>query len=248
MSASPEPPALEDDPLLASLPRIDEHPVVGSCVLRRHIAEGGFGTVFEAWHIGARAPMAVKLLRTSGLEEQQRTESILRFQREGRTLLGLAQWEWLTRRVAASEASFKLICTGMIWNGATRPGKTDHWGTYSEERDALFAYLDEQEVSGVVLVGGDIHRSRVVEHERQRLDAYPLTELITSPLGNSVIVAANAPHPGLRWDAGLPETFLLVSVDAGAGSGRATLTATFKDATGKVHHELRLEEAELAHR
>ena len=165
-----------------------------------------------------------------------------------RTLLGQAQWEWLTRRVAASEASFKLICTGMIWNGATRPGKTDHWGTYSEERDALFAYLDEQEVSGVVLVGGDIHRSRVVEHERQRLDAYPLTELITSPLGNSVIVAANAPHPGLRWDAGLPETFLLVGVDAGAGSGRATLTATSKDATGKVHHELRLEEAELAHR
>ena len=52
----------------------------------------------------------------------------------------------------------------MIWNGAVRPNKPDHWEAYAHERDALFRFLGENDIEGVVLVGGDIHRTRVVRH------------------------------------------------------------------------------------
>ena len=129
------------------------------------------------------------------------------------TLLGRSQWDWLRRGLVASTATFKILASGMIWNGAVRPGKTDHWETYAYERDALFQFIGNNKISGVVLVGGDVHRSRVVRHATRGSAGYRLTELITSPMHGSVIAAANAPHPGLVADFGEPHAFLLVTVD-----------------------------------
>lgn len=158
-------------------------------------------------------------------------------------LLGEAQWQWLTSKLEASDATFKLLCTGMIWNAATRPGKTDHWGTYIAERNALFRWIGEHDISGVVLVAGDIHRSRVIRHNTTRRVGYELVELISSPLANTIIEAANAPHRGLEWDAGIPDSFLLVeTVEQEAG---LELRARFMDSKGEQHHEVRLPESAL---
>ena len=159
------------------------------------------------------------------------------------SLLGATQWRWLTTRIASSTATFKLLCTGMIWNDATRPLKTDHWGTYHVERDALFRFLGDEEISGVVLIAGDIHRSRVIEHATTESAGYRLTELITSPLANRVIELANAPHPGLRWDAGVPDTFLMIDADSTVGP--PTLTARFLDSAGEELHVVHLDAASL---
>ncbi|MCP3917916.1 MAG: hypothetical protein GY711_20405 [bacterium] len=150
------------------------------------------------------------------------------------TLLGSQQWAWLKERLAASTATFKILASGMIWNGATRPFKTDHWAHYPHERAALFAYLGENKIEGVVLVGGDIHRSRAVRHATRDVVGYDLVELISSPLANFVIEAANAPHPGLLKDMGVDQSFLLI--DASADPPR--LTARFQDKDGKTLYEL----------
>ena len=159
------------------------------------------------------------------------------------TLLGRQQWEWLRQELRASTAPFKLLASGMIWNGAVRPGKPDHWESYPHEREALFRFIGQEKIPGVVLVGGDIHRTRVLRHETTETAGYPLMELITSPIHESVIDAANAPHPGLVHDSGEPHSFLLISVDTTVTP--STLVAQFQNAAGRELYSLTLNTAML---
>ena len=160
------------------------------------------------------------------------------------TLLGRQQWEWLRQELRASTAPFKLLASGMIWNGAVRPGKPDHWGSYPHEREALFRFIGEEGISGVVLVGGDIHRTRVLRHQSTELTGYPLVELITSPIHASIIDAANAPHPDLVHDSGEPHSFLLITVDTTVTP--PTLVAQFQNAAGRELYSLTLSTAMLS--
>lgn len=148
------------------------------------------------------------------------------------TLLGANQWKWLKQGLKQSTAPFKILASGMIWNGATRPNKTDHWMHYPHERQALFEYLREAQISGVVLVGGDIHRTRALRHSTKDVAGYDLLELITSPMHDSIIEAANAPHPDLLFDAGEPHSFLIVDCDT--QQSPPVLTARFLNADGDV--------------
>ncbi|MFN0041567.1 MAG: alkaline phosphatase D family protein, partial [Burkholderiales bacterium] len=154
------------------------------------------------------------------------------------TLLGEQQWAWLERSLVASTAPFKLLACGMIWNDAVRPAKTDFWGAYPAEREHLFRFIGEKRVGGVVLVGGDIHRSRVVRHETRELAGYEISELITSPLAQAVIAAADAPHPGLVWDIGAEQTYLVVEADTKGDD--SALRATFRDERGRELFAYRL--------
>ncbi|MEZ6016890.1 MAG: alkaline phosphatase D family protein [Planctomycetota bacterium] len=148
------------------------------------------------------------------------------------TLLGRAQWDWLREGLRGSRAEFKVLACGMIWNGAVRPGKTDHWGAYPAEFEGLCRFLGEEHISGVVLVGGDIHRSRVVVHDTKALVGYALVELISSPMHSRIIEAANVPHPGLRFDSGEGHVVCIVT----ALQGR--LRATFQTPDAVLHEEV----------
>ncbi len=130
------------------------------------------------------------------------------------TLLGSKQWAWLKKGLEASRAPFKIISCGMIFNGATRPGKTDHWGHYPHERQALIDFIGETPIPGVLIVTGDIHRCRHLSYPASEGAGYPLDEWITSPLANTVISTANAPHPALVFDGGEKSVYLRVEVDA----------------------------------
>ena len=160
------------------------------------------------------------------------------------TLLGTAQWEWLKRELKASQAPFKVLACGMVFNEATWPGKPDHWGAYPHEREALFKFIGENRITGVLLVAGDIHRSRVIRHASKDAAGYDLLELITSPMLGRVIRWADVPHPGLLWDRGEPNTFMLLSADSTVEP--AVIEAQFMNASGDVIHHLRLESPDLS--
>ena len=162
---------------------------------------------------------------------------------EGPSMLGARQWAWLREGLLASDAPFKLLASGLIWNGAVRPGKPDHWDSYPAERAALLEFLGEERINGVVLVGGDIHRTRVLRHPTEETVGYALTELVTSPIHAGVIEEANAPHPALVFDSGTPHAFLLLTCDSTVRP--ATLHASFQDATGRELHALTLSDTEL---
>ena len=91
----------------------------------------------------------------------------------------------------------------------------------------------------MVLVGGDIHRSRVIRHDTKASAGYNIIELISSPMHRSVIKSANAPHPGLIKDMGEPHTFLLL--DAAQRDGVATAArARFVNDEGTEHFAIDL--------
>jgi alkaline phosphatase D len=134
----------------------------------------------------------------------------------------------------------------MIWNYAVRPGKPDHWDSYREEKEALFRFLGRERISGVVLMGGDVHRTRVLRYDTSDSVGYPLTELITSPIhdGGGAMVANNAPHPDLIHDSGEPHSFLLLTADT--TSSPPTLHARFENSAGRELYSLTLDTAALS--
>ncbi len=155
------------------------------------------------------------------------------------SLLGAEQWDWLLDGLKTSTAPVKVLACGMIWNGSTRPGKQDHWGSYPYEREALFRHIGQHKIQGVTLVGGDIHRSRVIRHASAPLAGYDILELIASPMHDGVIASANAPHPGLIKDMGEPRTFLLLNASQRAGEV-TVLGARFVNAAGEEHFSIDL--------
>ncbi len=182
-----------------------------------------------------RGPVEVFLLDTRYFSAMEPSP----FRKHQASLLGRVQWKWLQDGLAASTAPVKLLTCGMIWNGATRPGKEDHWGSYPHELDALFRFIGEKEIFGVVLVAGDIHRSRVLRHATKDRAGYDIYELISSPMHDGIIESANAPHPGLIRDMGEPNTFLLIEV-AQKDQAITDLTARFVNSSGREHFRIDL--------
>lgn len=147
------------------------------------------------------------------------------------TLLGAQQWTWLERSLKESTATFKILACGMVFNGATRPGKTDHWGNYPAEYFRLLNILKKHAVKGVSLVSGDIHWSRVIKHDAKKYIGYDLIEYITSPIHEKLIVAANAPHKGDLFSVGEINSFLLL--EAIHNNKESSLTMTITNSDGK---------------
>ena len=186
-----------------------------------------------------RGPVEVFLLDTRYFAATEPSP----FDPEQPSLLGKTQWRWLLQKLKTSAAPFKILACGMIWNEAVRPGKLDHWGTYLYEREALFDFVGQENISGVLLVGGDIHRTRFLHHHSQKSAGYRIPELITSPVHAGVIETANTPHPALVYDAGEPNTFLLLDVE---GQGpNALLNARFFNKLGETIYKVRFQRQQL---
>ncbi len=191
------------------------------------------------YHRFRRGPLEVFLLDTRWFGDMEPSPA----GGELKSLLGKRQLEWLRQGLAASAAPFKVLASSTVWNGAVRPHKVDHWGHWPHERDALFAWLGTAHIGGVVLVSGDIHRTRAIVHPTRALAGYDLPELITSPLAQTPIAAGAVPTPGLLFDAGIPHTFL--QLDARIDGDTAELTARLCDGEGKVLFTLTRTAAQL---
>ena len=148
-------------------------------------------------------------------------------------LLGAEQWGWLERELTASTAVFKVIASGMIFNDAVRPNKTDHWGAYPHEQQGLYELIGRLGLEGVVLVGGDVHRHRIVRHlDSKAAVGYELVEFISSPVHDQIIAAANAPHPGLVLDIGTGNIYLELECET---SGETpVLISRYVDSSGRT--------------
>lgn len=128
-----------------------------------------------------------------------------------KTCIGKKQWEWLQQSLKASDAPFKLLCTGMVWYPKGNKEK-DHWETYSAEREAIFQFIKKEKIAGVVLISGDIHVSRHHDYGKDRL-GYPLHECVVSPMHSSVIKSLDVPHPAKVWSKPAPNVFMTVKAD-----------------------------------
>jgi alkaline phosphatase D len=177
-----------------------------------------------------RGPLEVFLLDTRSFADTGPSP----FAAEARTLLGPAQSAWLQAGLRQSLAPFKVLACGMVWNGAVRPKKLDCWANWSDERDALWRWLGSAGIGGVVLVSGDVHRSRVLRHATHTSVGYELLEFVTSPLAQNPIASNAVEVPGLEFDAAEPHSALLLHA-TGHGAA-AQLQATFVAGDGREFH------------
>lgn len=98
------------------------------------------------------------------------------------SMLGPTQKVWLKNALLASQASFKVICSSVPMAPGTKPGSLDTWDGHAAERQELFDYLAQNQISGVLLLAADRHRSDLWKIERK--NAYPLYEMMSSRLTN----------------------------------------------------------------
>jgi len=151
------------------------------------------------------------------------------------SLLGAAQWKWLEDGLRASTAPFKVVASSMVWNNRVRALKSDCWGAYPHEFERFQDIVRATGATGVVLVSGDVHRSRVLVHPTSARAGYDLVELVTSPLHARVHADAAVTGPEVVFDSGVPNAFLML--EARGVAGEHSLSARFVSASGTVFHE-----------
>ena len=100
---------------------------------------------------------------------------------EHKRMLGDAQFTWLLEGLKNSTAKFKVIASGSTLDHS----KVDGWKIYTFSRHRLFDSLKEHQISGVMYMSGDIHKSLVWEHPESKRVGYPLVEVISSGVANS---------------------------------------------------------------
>jgi len=98
-----------------------------------------------------------------------------------KTMLGQGQREWLKAGLKASRAPFKILISGSAWSAGKGPGG-DAWSAYLHERDALFDFIRDEKISGVVGMSGDTHVAELNCVPWSEKGGYDFYDLTTSPL------------------------------------------------------------------
>jgi alkaline phosphatase D len=98
-----------------------------------------------------------------------------------KTMLGAAQYEWLTEKLEASTAVFKVLVAGGGWGKGKGIGG-DSWAGYPHERDRLFDFIRDSEITGVVLMSGDSHVGELNVIPWSNRGGYDLYDMVSSPL------------------------------------------------------------------
>jgi alkaline phosphatase D len=99
----------------------------------------------------------------------------------GKTLLGAAQLAWLKMSLRESRATFKVLACGSGWSVAKGPGE-DSWAAFLHERDALFDFIRDEAIGGVVLISGDTHVGELNCIPWSEHGGYDLYDIVSSPL------------------------------------------------------------------
>ncbi|MFZ9879797.1 MAG: alkaline phosphatase D family protein [Phycisphaerales bacterium] len=152
------------------------------------------------------------------------------------SLLGERQWAWLADRLARSTAPVKIVASSMVWHELGSATKRDHWGAYPHEFARFARLVKSTRASGVVLVSGDIHRSRVVTHRTADLAGEDLVEIVTSPLHARSFASGALAGPDVAFDGGIARSYLVVDADA-SDPAAPKVAVRIKDAAGTTHFE-----------
>lgn len=102
------------------------------------------------------------------------------FRAEG-NFLGDEQMAWLKKQLLNSEAPFIILSSGTMWSDYLSDGK-DSWGVFDPEgREELFAFIEENNIGGVLLISGDRHGARGFRIPRE--SGFELYEFGAASLG-----------------------------------------------------------------
>jgi alkaline phosphatase D len=152
-------------------------------------------------------------------------------------MLGDEQVSWLLESLRLSTATFKLLVSGSQW---TLEGTSDSWRAFETARATIFQHIVDEEIPGVVLLSGDVHRSEFRLIGRAQDEGYDLPELTSSPLANTPSPCSDETAE-LHACVALP-SFITLDIDTTEG----TLAASMADQSGTVLHEWLIRATDLS--
>lgn len=163
----------------------------------------------------------------------------------GKSMLGQGQLAWLKQKLEESRAPFKLLIGGSGWSAAKGEGG-DSWAAFLNERNALFDWITQREIGGVVLLSGDTHVGELNCIPWSDRGGYDFYDLVSSPLAQT---------PGDSWLERTPEVRIrsvyaqstnFGVVDLDLDTEDPTLTFSLHDAGGRsVWYPLTLRASDL---
>ena len=101
---------------------------------------------------------------------------------DNKRMLGDAQFQWLADALAKSKAKFKVLASGSTLNAST----SDGWKIYNYDRKRLYRTIMGPKIPGVIYLSGDIHRCQLDVRPASETGGYPLYEVTSSGIANSV--------------------------------------------------------------
>ncbi|QGJ68828.1 Phosphodiesterase/alkaline phosphatase D [Planctomycetales bacterium 10988] len=106
------------------------------------------------------------------------------------TMLGPDQKAWLKEVMSQSEGTIKVLVSPVPWVFEAKGDSPDTWNGFKEERKEIFSWIKEMNLSGVVLLSADRHRSDLWKIDQN--ESYPLYEMNSSRLTNQHV------HPEMK--------------------------------------------------
>ena len=114
-----------------------------------------------------------------------------------KTHLGAEQLAWLKQGLKESDAAFKMLISGSGFTSGKGPGG-DSWASYLHERNALFDFIRDEEIGGVLLLSGDTHVGECNAIPWSENGGYDFYEFVSSPLAQIPSKDAIGLRPEMR--------------------------------------------------
>jgi alkaline phosphatase D len=115
------------------------------------------------------------------------------FKRSGKDFLGSDQLNWLKHNLSKSDAVFKVLAVGQVFNE-----EDQSWADAPDERENLLNFIKDKKIKGVIVHSGDVHSNRYINHKvRRGIEVgYPVIEIVSSGIASNgsdewVIIEAN---------------------------------------------------------
>ena len=131
-----------------------------------------------------------------------------------RTMLGQAQLAWLKRALKGSRAPIKVIASGSEWQSGST---VDSWANFKQERDDLFRFIEENEISGVLLISGDRHFTAAYQVSGKWI------EVTSGPIGSGTAELKNVPEVFLNFSTNKGKYYCVYDLNTAASLPQVTL-------------------------
>ncbi|MEY4573426.1 MAG: hypothetical protein RLZ10_2716 [Bacteroidota bacterium] len=141
--------------------------------------------IFRSFDFGNLAKLIMLDTRLEGRDEQLPNGNAS-INDTNRTILGQEQFDWLKTELSNSSHAWKILGNQVMMGEITALGSpinTDGWDGYPAERQRLYNYLQNENITNFVVATGDIHTSWAMNLENGN---YPVgvefvTPSVTSP-------------------------------------------------------------------
>jgi alkaline phosphatase D len=130
-----------------------------------------------------------------------------------KTHLGEKQLAWLKRELLASGAKIKVMATGGEWQTQSQAAS---WASFLRERDDLFKHIEDNRITGILLLSGDRHFTAAYQA------AGKFIEVTSGPMGSKNVDPK--PTSEMWWNGGRAGRFYCIfDVDTAAEKPRVVL-------------------------